>query len=317
MNLRCCILDDYQSVALSMGDWQKLYPTVTTVAMSRHLEGLALHDALQDCDIVVAMRERTPFDAALFAQLPRLRLLVTSGMRNSAIDLAAARARGITVCGTSSRSEPPAELTWALILALNRHLILENGMLRSSGPWQSTVGGDLAGRTLGIIGLGKIGSRVARIATAFDMKVIAWSPNLTDERAAESGALSVNKQELFERSDICTVHLVLSAETRHVVGARDIARLGPHALFVNAARAGLVDTHALAAALAAGRIAGAGIDVFDMEPLSHDHVFRILTNVLATPHLGYVTRSNYEVYFREAVEDIWAFLQGAPIRVLT
>jgi phosphoglycerate dehydrogenase-like enzyme len=264
------------------------------------------------------MRERTPFPVSLIERLRQLRLLVTTGMRNGAIDVQAAAARGVIVCGTASRAEPTVELTWALILGLARHLDVETTALRTGGRWQSTLGADLAGRTLGVIGLGRIGEKVARIGTAFGMQVAAWSQHLTSERAGAAGAvLAASKDDLLERSDYVTIHLVLSERTQHLLTAADLRRMKPSALLINTSRAAIVDQQALVQALTEGWIAGAGVDVFDEEPLPADHVLRSTPNLLATPHLGYVTRANYDLFYGEAVENIRAFLQGSPIRVLT
>ncbi|MET9438866.1 D-2-hydroxyacid dehydrogenase family protein [Streptomyces sp. NPDC006551] len=318
MNLRCAVLDDYQGVALTSADWGPLDGRVDVRVLREHLTDRdALVAALEDCEIVVVMRERTPMDAGLLARLPRLRLLVTSGMRNASIDLAAAARHGVTVCGTTSNAEPPVELTWALILGLARHVRAEAQALRDGGPWQSTVGMDLAGRTLGLVGLGRIGGRVARVALAFGMDVLAWSPNLTEERAAEHGVrLARTKDELLERADIVSLHMVLSERTRGLIGERDLRAMRPSAYLVNTSRAGLVDGEALVRALREGWIAGAGLDVFDTEPLPYDDPLRSLPNVLALPHLGYVTEANYARFYGGAVEDIEAYLAGSPIRLL-
>ncbi|MFI0907165.1 D-2-hydroxyacid dehydrogenase family protein [Streptomyces sioyaensis] len=318
MTWRCAVLDDYQDVARSMADWSVLAGDVDVRTLRRPFgsedEVVA---AIGDCEIVVAMRERTPFPASLLARLPRLRLLVTSGMRNAAIDLEAAARHGVTVCGTASNTEPPVELTWALILGLARNLVTESTAMRADGPWQSTLGADLHGRTLGLLGLGKIGTRVARIGRAFGMNVTAWSRNLTAERAAEAGVrLAADKEELLETSDFVSVHLVLSDRTRGLLGADELRRMRPTAHLVNTSRAAIVDQPALLRALRENWIAGAGLDVFDQEPLPAGHPLRTLPNVLALPHLGYVTRRNYEGYFQQAVEDITAFLAGSPIREL-
>ncbi|KQP76805.1 hydroxyacid dehydrogenase [Methylobacterium sp. Leaf111] len=316
--LTCAILDDYQGVGPTMADWSGLSDRLTlrdlrTTFASRE----ALVDAIRDCEIVVMMRERTPFPADLFAQLPKLKLLLTSGMRNASIDLAAARAHGVTVCGTASHPEPPVELTWALILGLARHLVPEVQALRTGGPWQSSVGSDLAGRRLGLVGLGKTGARVARIGQAFGMEVSAWSPHLTAERAAAEGvALAPSLAALLAASDVVSIHLVLGARTRGLVDDAALRRMRPEAFLINTSRAAIVDEAALLAALTENRIAGAGLDVFETEPLPPDSPWRTLPNVLATPHLGYVTERNYRTYFPEIVEDIRAFLDGAPIRVL-
>jgi phosphoglycerate dehydrogenase-like enzyme len=246
-----------------------------------------------------------------------LRLLITSGMRNASIDLTAAADAGVTVCGTGSDSKPPAELTWALILGLARRITVENAQLRANGPWQSTVGTTLAGKTLGLLGFGKIGVAVGRVGRAFGMDVVAWSQNLTEERTSAEGVrLAASKAELVRDSDVLSVHLVLSDRTRGLLGADDLALLRPEALLINTSRAAIVDQDALVDALRSGRIAGAGLDVFEQEPLPAGHPFRTLSNVLATPHLGYVSDTNYRVYFREAVEDIAAWQAGAPVRVL-
>ncbi|MGW8361364.1 D-2-hydroxyacid dehydrogenase family protein [Streptomyces wedmorensis] len=318
MKLRCAVLDDYQGVALTSADWSPLADRVDVRVLREHLADRdAVVAAVEDCEIVVIMRERTPFDAELLARLPRLRLLVTSGPRNASIDIAAARARGVVVCGTASSPEPPTELTWALLLGLARHVRTEAQALRDGGPWQSTVGTDLAGRTLGVVGLGKIGARVAAIGRAFGMDVVAWSPNLTEERAAEHGVrLAKDKTDLFASADFVSLHLVLSDRSRGVVGEPELRAMRPSAYLVNTSRAGLVDGEALVRALREGWIAGAGLDVYDTEPLPADDPLRTLPNVLALPHLGYVTEANYAVYFGEAVEDIEAFLAGTPVREL-
>ncbi|MDA2806691.1 D-2-hydroxyacid dehydrogenase family protein [Nocardiopsis suaedae] len=318
MTLRCAVLDDYQGVSLSMADWSPLEGRVDVRVLTRRIaDPDELAAEIGDCAIIVAMRERTPFGADLLRRLPRLRLLVTTGRRNASIDLEAAAAAGVTVCGTSSAVHPTAELTWALILGLARHLPTEARAFREGGPWQSTVGTDLDGRTLGVLGLGRIGGRVARVATAFGMEVLAWSENLTEERAADAGAhLARSKEELLGGSDIVSVHLQLSERTRGLLGDAELRAMRPHAYLVNTSRAGIVDRAALLAALREGRIAGAGLDVFDTEPVPDGDPLRTLPNVLATPHLGYVTERNYRTFYGEAVEDIAAFLDGAPVRTL-
>ena len=317
MPLNCVILDDYQGVATSSADWHRLGDAVQIRTLTTSHTGDALVAALQDADIVVVMRERTPITAELLAKLPCLRLLVTSGMRNAAIDVAAAKARGVVVCGTDSHPEPAVELTWALILGVMRHLVPEANALRSDGPWQQTLGRDLHGARLVLLGLGKIGQRVARIGQAFGMQVSAWSPNLDAARAQAAGVhLAASKQALFADSDVVSLHLVLGERTRGIVDAATLACLPAHGYLINTARAGLIDQHALIEALAQKRFAGAGLDVFDIEPLPVGHPFRTLPNVLATPHLGYVTARNYRDYFGQAVENIAAWLQGAPRRVL-
>ena len=306
------ILDDYQDVAKTYAAWDSLDGLEVT-SLTEHLAPDALVRALDGAEIVVAMRERTPFPASFLERLPSLKLLVTTGMRNASIDLEAAARLGITVCGTPSSPHPPVELTWALIHALTRHIVTE----ATGRGWQRTVGADLHDRTLGLLGLGKIGTRVAAVGQAFGMDVIAWSPHLTAERAEPLGVRAVAKHTLFETSDIVSVHLVLSETTRHIVGHADLAVMKPTAHLVNTSRAGLVDTQALVAHLGSGTIAGAGLDVFDVEPLPADDVLRHLPNVVATPHLGYVTEANYHRFYGGAVEDITAWLAGDPIRRLS
>ncbi|MEH6376507.1 D-2-hydroxyacid dehydrogenase family protein [Streptomyces sp. KLMMK] len=318
MKLRCAVLDDFQSVATTVADWSPVAGDVDVVSFPEHFgteDGLAA--ALADFDIVVTLRERVPFPASLFARLPRLKLLVASGMRNSVIDYAAAEQHGVTVCGTASSSTPPVELTWALLLGLARGIVPEATALRLGGPWQSTVGADLHGRRLGLLGLGKIGSRVAQVGLAFGMDVVAWSQNLTKERADEVGTgLAASKEELLESSDFVSVHLALSERTRGLLGAAELGLMRPTGYLINTSRAAIVDQDALVAALHAGSIAGAGVDVFDVEPLPEDHPMRSTPRLLATPHLGYVSRSNYATYYGHAVEDIQAFLAGSPVRRL-
>ncbi|MEB8344203.1 D-2-hydroxyacid dehydrogenase family protein [Streptomyces endophyticus] len=316
--LRCAVLDDYQGVARELADWDRLSDRADVTYLNRYVD---THDELVallgDCEIVVVMRERTPFPAELIARLPKLRLLVTSGMRNASIDLDAAAAHGVTVCGTASNPEPPVELTWALILGLARGVLTEGGNLRDGGPWQSTLGADLHGRRLGLLGLGKIGARVARVGAAFGMDVTAWSRHLTAERAAEAGAtLAASKEELLDTSDFVSVHLVLGERTRGLLGADELRRMRRTAYLVNTSRAAIVDQEALVRALREGWIAGAGSDVFDTEPLPADHPLRTAPNFLGLPHLGYVTRRNYEGFFQGAVEDIEAYLAGSPVRTL-
>jgi phosphoglycerate dehydrogenase-like enzyme len=317
--LRCAVLDDYQHAALTAADWSPVMRDVEVRSIHHHFEDEEqLAGAIGDCQIVVIMRERTPFPASMFERLRHLQLLVTTGMRNASIDLAAAQAHGVTVCGTSSRPEPPAELTWALILALARHIVQESSAVRDGSAWQSTIGADLRGQTLGLLGFGKIGTKVARVAQAFDMNVLAWSHNLTTDRTEAAGVqLASSRDELLERSDFVSIHLVLSDRTRGLLGARELKRMKTSAYLVNTGRAAIVDQDALVKALGGGWIAGAAVDVFDQEPLPKDHPLRSAPNLLATPHLGYVTRENYSLFYREAVENIAAFLAGSPIRILT
>ncbi len=318
MKLRCAVIEDFQSVAITVVDWSPVTDDVEIVTFTEHLATVdEAATALDGFDIVVTLRERVPFPAELFARLPRLRLLVASGMRNSVIDFDAARRHGVEVCGTASSSTPPVELTWALLLGLARGIVPEATALRTGGPWQSTLGADLHGRTLGLLGLGKIGARVARVGLAFGMDVVAWSRNLTKERTDEVGVtLAASKEELLAGSDFVSVHLALGERTRGLIGAAELARMRPTAYLINTSRAAIVDTEALLAALNAGTIAGAATDVFDVEPLPADDPVRSTPRLLATPHLGYVSRANYETYYGQAVEDIRAFLDGRPVRRL-
>ncbi|MFJ8113147.1 D-2-hydroxyacid dehydrogenase family protein [Streptomyces sp. NPDC096132] len=318
MPFRCAVLDDFQNVATDFADWSVPGEEVEVVSFTEHFgDEDELAAALADFDCVVTLRERVAFPAGLLDRLPRLRLLIASGMRNSVIDYAAAKANGVTVCGTESSSTPPVELTWALLLGLARGLVQESASLREGGPWQSTVGADLRGRRLGLLGLGKIGSLVARVGLAFGMDVSAWSANLTAARAAEVGVrLAPSKEELLAEADFVSVHLALSDRTRGLLGPVELGLMKPTAYLVNTSRAAIVDQEALLAALREGRIAGAGVDVFDVEPLPADHPMRTAPRLLATPHLGYVSRANYERYYGQAVEAIRAYLAGAPVRML-
>ncbi|MER5292075.1 D-2-hydroxyacid dehydrogenase family protein [Streptomyces pharetrae] len=318
MRLRCALLDDFQNAATTAADWSPVADRVEVVPFTEHFaDEDDLAAALAGFDCVVTLRERVAFPASLLGRLPRLKLIVATGMRNSVIDHGAARAHGITVCGTESSSTPPVELTWALILGLARGLVAESTALREGGPWQSTVGADLHGRTLGLLGLGRIGSRVAQVGLAFGMDVVAWSHNLTRERTDEAGVrLAASKAELLAAGDFVSVHLALSDRTRGLLGAAELALLKPTAYLVNTSRAAIVDQGALLAALREGRIAGAGVDVFDVEPLPAGHPMRTAPRLLATPHLGYVSRANYARYYGQAVENIRAYLDGAPIRLL-
>jgi phosphoglycerate dehydrogenase-like enzyme len=315
MPTHVAILDDYQRVALSMADWGSLGPAVSFQPFHDRLPEHEIAERLRPFDVIVAMRERTPFPGTLLARLPSLRLLVTTGRRNAAIDVAAAAARGIVVSGTSTLAAPPVELTWGLILALARHIPREAEAMRH-GAWQTTVGVSLHGKTLGVIGLGRLGCEVARIGQAFGMKVTAWSQNLTREKTDAAGVELVDKDILFQRSDVVTVHLVLSQRTRGIVGAQELAMMKRSALLINTARGPIVEEAALVDALRRHAIAGVALDVFDEEPLAADHPFRQLDNVVLTPHLGYVTADNYRLAYGEAVEDIRAFLSGSPVRVI-
>ncbi|MFP2924579.1 D-2-hydroxyacid dehydrogenase family protein [Pyxidicoccus sp. 3LG] len=315
--MNIAILDDYQRVARGLADWSRLPAGSGLHVFDHHLADTEARVAvLQPFDVLVLMRERTPFPAALLERLPRLKLLVTTGGRNAAIDLEACRARGLTVCGTGNVGAPTAELAWGLILALVKRIPVEDRALRT-GTWQSGLTEGLAGKRLGLLGLGKLGGQMARVGAAFGMEVVAWSQNLTDARAAEVGARRVEKQELFSTADVVSLHLVLGERTRGIVGPAELGAMKPTAWFVNTARAGLVDEDALLAALREQRIAGAGLDVFSTEPLPAGHPLLSLPNVVLTPHLGYVTRENYAVFYRDALEDILAWHAGAPVRLLT
>jgi len=314
---RIAVLDDYQSVASTYADWSRLPEPAEVVVFHDHVAGEdALVARLAPFDVVVAMRERTPFPRTVLERLPNLKLLVTTGMRNKSIDVEAAVERGIVVSGTGIPGTATAELTWGLILAVLRHIPQEDATVRAGG-WQHTIGGDLAGARLGVVGLGNLGSQVARVGQAFGMDVVAWSQNLTDERAVEHGVRRVEREELFATSDVVTVHLVWSRRTRGLIGAADLNRMKPTAVFINTSRGPIVEEHALVDALWNGTIAGAGIDVYDQEPLPADHPMRTLPRTVLTPHLGYVTRGTYEVFYADAVDDVAAWMGGTPVRALT
>ena len=315
--IRVAILDDYQNVALDMADWSALAPHCQVEAFQDHLtDHAAIAARLRDFPIVTCMRERTPFSRDLLERLPNLRLLVTAGMRNAAIDVAAATDLGIVVCGTAGGPlGPPAELAWGLIFALIRHIPQENAAVRR-GQWVTTLGMSLEGTVLGVLGLGQLGRRVAVVGAAFGMSVIAWSQNLTAKRAAEAGATLVDKDELFRRSDILSVNVQLSDRTRGLVGARELGLMKPSAYLINTARGPIVDETALVSALQSGVIAGAGLDVFDQEPLPPGHPLLALNNTILVPHIGYVTEDQYRVRYQETVEDVAAYLRGEPMRVL-
>ena len=308
--VRVAVLDDYQDVARKMTDWSVLPADVEVAVFRDHLtDQAAVARRLKDFDIVMAMRERTPFPRALLEQLPRLRLLTTTGMRNAAIDMQAAADCHVLVCGTGGILYPTAELTWGLVLSLLRHIPDEDQATRA-GRWQVSMGLGLHGKTLGLMGLGRLGSEVARVGNAFQMDVIAWSQNLTAERAAERGATLVSKDELLARADILSIHLVLSARSRGLIGHQELNRMKPTAYVINTSRGPIVDEAALIAALRDGTIAGAGLDVFDEEPLPLDHPLRRTANTIITPHIGYVTQETYQVFFDETVENIQAFSEG-------
>jgi phosphoglycerate dehydrogenase-like enzyme len=313
---RVALLDDYQEVALSMADWKNLPAGTEVVVFKDHLAAEdAVSRRLADFDIVMALRERTPFPRTLLERLPKLKLLITAGMRNASIDMKAAAERGVTVCGTAGLPYPTAELAWGLILSLMRRIPAEDRATRE-GRWQTSLGLGLNGKTLGVLGLGTLGSRAAKVGLAFEMDVLAWSQNLTAERAKEIGVTLVPKDELLARADIVSIHLVLGERTRGLIGARELGLMKRSAYLINTSRGPIVDEAALIRALGDGTIAGAGLDVFDEEPLPLDHAFRRLPNIVITPHLGYVTSETYRIFYGHAVEDIKAYLDGEPVRVL-
>jgi phosphoglycerate dehydrogenase-like enzyme len=327
--MRVAILDDYQQVALASADWSAVRELAEITVFSEHIARTeALVRVLEPFHVVVAMRERTPFDAERFGRLPNLRLHVTTGMANAAIDLAAAGQRGITVCGTGGSATATAELTWGLILALARHIPEEDQRMKAAGraggaaigvggAWQRTVGTGLAGKRLGVVGLGHQGRMVAGLGRAFGMEVLAWSQNLDPAAAEQAGARAVSKDELFSSADVVTVHYKLSPRSVGLVGAAELALMKPSAFLVNTSRGPIVDSAAVIAALRSGSIAGAALDVFDAEPLPLSDRLRTAPNVILTPHLGYVTDDSYRVFYREAAEDIVAYAAGSPIRVLS
>lgn len=321
MTASVAVLDDYQSVALSYPYWAELGSDVHVVSFPDHLDDrAALVERLTPFEVVVAMRERTPLPGELLSALPSLKLIVSTGMNTSAVDFDAASKLGITVCGTGSPANATPELTWALILSLVRNLPGQDASVRAGG-WQAGVGigslgFDLEGATLGVIGLGRIGRRVAAVGRAFGMRVLAWSTNLTVERARAESVTFVSKEELLRGSDVVSLHLRLGPRSRGVLGAAELAMMRPTAFLVNTSRGPLVDEAALVDALSRGVIAGAGLDVFDTEPLPPDHPLRTLRNTVVTPHIGYVSQNTYDLFYREVVEDIAAFLAGAPVRVL-
>jgi phosphoglycerate dehydrogenase-like enzyme len=318
MTTRCAILDDYQDVALHMADWSKLAGVEVERFTTHVADEAKLAEMLGGFAVIIAMRERTPFPESLLSRLPALRLLITTGMRNASIDMEAAAKRGVLVCGTGATGGPAAELTWALLLALVRHLPAETRNFRDGGAqWQLTAGNGLEGRTLGIVGLGKLGTKVARYGLAFGMEVLAWSRSNTPEKSQALGiGFAPTLDDLLRKADVASLHLVLNAETRGILGTRELGLMKKGALLVNTSRGPLVDEEALVAALRNGRLGGAGLDVFDQEPLPPGHPFRTLPNVVATPHLGYVTEENYRVYFNDAMEDIAAWRAGRPVRAL-
>jgi len=315
--LRCAILDDYINLTLEIADWSKIQDRVDITVFNQPFASTeAAADALKDFEIICAMRERTPFPRTLFAALPKLKLLITSGMRNAAIDMEAAKDHGVVLCGTQWARDPTAPLTMGLILELTRNIGRENARMHAGEPLQKFVGMEIEGKTLGVVGLGKLGTKVSKLAQAFGMNVIAWSPNLTPERCKEAGVGYATKEELFSTADIVTVHVVLSQRSRGLVGADDLARMKPTSYLVNTARGPIVDEAALLTTLQQRRIAGAAIDVFSVEPLPVDHPFRKLDNIVMTPHLGYVTAESFRNHYSQMVEGIDAWFKGEILRKL-
>jgi D-3-phosphoglycerate dehydrogenase len=315
--VRAAILDDYQNVAMKFADWSVIAKDVEIKVFDKPF---ASQDeaikALQGFTVIVGMRERTPFPRKVIDALPDLKLLITTGAKNNSFDIKAAAERGITVCGTGAVGSPTTGIVFGLMLELTRRIGFENARLKAGAPWQVTIGQDLEGLTLGIIGLGKLGQRVAGVARAFGMKVIAWSQNLTPEKAKEAGAEYASKEDLFRDADITTIHLVLSDRSRGLIGAKELGLMKKTAYLINTSRGPIIEEKALIAALQNKSIAGAGLDVFDVEPLPLDHPYRKMDNVVITPHLGYVSEQNYRKYFPDIVADIRGWLDGKPVRVI-
>jgi len=315
--MRLAILDDFQNVVLSVSDWSLIEDRVEITVFNDHLEEVAeIAGRLEPFDIVVVIRERTKFPRALFDRLPNLKLLVTGGMRNRGIDLAAAKDHGVTVCGSGGAGNSTAELTWGLIISVMRNIPEQVQAIRQGG-WQVGLGLGLMGKTLGIIGLGRQGRAVAKIGKAFDMEVVAWSRNLTAEHCAEHGVrLAESMDTLLAQSDVVSIHVPLTDSSRGLIGAGELAQMKQTAFLINTSRGPIVEEAALIEAVKGGQIAGAGLDVFDIEPLPADHPYRDMPGIVPTPHLGYVSRESYERYFEHGIEDIDAWLKGAPVRVL-
>jgi phosphoglycerate dehydrogenase-like enzyme len=315
--LRCAILDDYLNLSLKVADWSKVEDRVdVTVFNQPFASAEAAVGALENFEIICAMRERTPFPRAMFDSLPKLKLLITSGMRNNSIDMAAAKDKQVVVCGTQWPRDPTAPLTMGLILELTRNIGRENARMHAGEYLQKHVGIEIEGKTLGVVGLGKLGAKVSGLAKAFGMNVIAWSPNLTSERCNEVGVKYATKEELFSTADIITIHVVLSDRSRGLVGATDLGRMKPTSFIVNTARGPIIDEMALLETLKARKIAGAAVDVFSVEPLPVDHPFRKLDNLVLTPHLGYVTQETFIAHYNQMVEGINAWFKGEPVRRL-
>ena len=316
--VRAAILDDYQKVALKFADWSAIAKDVEVKVFNAPLgDDSTVIKTLQGFAIVNMMRERTPFNRKVIEGLPDLKLLITTGARNNSIDLKACAEFGVTVCGTAGFGNPTAAIAVGLMLELTRHIGFENARMKAGAPWQVTVGHDLDGKTLGVLGLGKLGQRVAGVAKSLGMKVIAWSQNLTPEKAKEGGTEYVSKEELFRNADVISIHVVLSDRTRGLVRAKDLGLMKKTAYLINTSRGPIVEEKALIAALNSKSIAGAGLDVFDIEPLPTDHPFREMDNVVLTPHLGYVSEENYRAFYSGVVEDVRAWLDGKPVRMLT
>ncbi|WP_438393994.1 D-2-hydroxyacid dehydrogenase family protein [Caballeronia sp. DA-9] len=314
--INVALLDDYQNVAMKMADWNSLAPRAKVTAFPDHLDDVdALAERLHAFEVIVLMRERTRVSRALIERLPNLKLLITAAMWNASVDIRAATERGIQVCGTDDLPTPAAEMALGLMLALARAIPREDRAIRA-GQWQTTLGVGLHGKTLGVIGLGNLGRQMAGYGNILGMKVLAWSQNLTNEAAAASGALRVELDELMARSDVVSIHSKLSDRTRGLLGARELSLMKPTAYLVNTARGPIVDESALVAALAQKQIGGAALDVFDIEPMPANHPFRTLENVVLAPHVGYVTKENYELIYSGALEDIVAFLDGKTVRPL-
>jgi phosphoglycerate dehydrogenase-like enzyme len=316
--VRAAILDDYQNVAMKFADWSEISKDVDIKVFNAPLDGPdAVIKALQGFAIVVGMRERTPFPRKVIEALPDLKLLITTGARNNSFDVKACAERGVTVCGTGAAGSPTTGIAFGLMLELTRRIGSENARLKAGEPWQVTIGRDLEGLTLGILGLGKLGQRSATVGKAFGMRTIAWSQNLTEDKAKAAGADFVSKEDLFRNADFITIHLVLSDRSRGLVGAKELGLMKKTSYLINTSRGPIVDEKALIAALQNNAIAGAGLDVFDVEPLPLNHPFRKMDNVVITPHLGYVSEQNYRKYFPDIVEDIRAWLDGKPVRVIS
>ena len=318
MPIRCAVLDDYQNVALTMADWSKVTSDVEVTVFNQRFDNAeALVRALQGFQIVCVMRERTAFPRAVIEQIRDLKLLVTTGGKNAAIDIAAAKDLGVTVCGTDGAKHPTAELAIGLLIDLARNISVENARMKAGEAWQTTIGADLFEHTIGILGLGNLGGRVAKVAQAFGMRVLAWSQNLTPERCKELGVEYASKEDLLKQSDFVTIHMVLSDRSRGLIGAPELSLMKRTAFIINTSRGPIIDEAALITALQDGTIAGAGLDVFDTEPLPQDHPLRKLPNVIVTPHLGYVTQDGYRKFYGGTVDAIRAWLDGSPVRVIS